>query len=195
MRVRRRSAPRGWHMAATDGGPHSGRAHWPGARSPGSTTWPATPAFPTRPSTPSSSATKTPSAARARTARSTWSRARSPPTAPGVSTAANPTGSCARHASTARTGGPAFPTEVRRVTEPLAKRGARSRRRAARPYEHLPFDRFAVESCVTEMIGEEELPPFEDGYQTWRDAFDEGSHAFNYSSHPMPIIEESSCSM
>lgn len=39
---------------------------------------------------------------------------------------------------------------------------------------HLPFARAAVEASVTELAGKAELPPFKEGYDIWREAFEKG---------------------
>jgi hypothetical protein len=39
---------------------------------------------------------------------------------------------------------------------------------------HLPFARAALDSSVTELAGKAELPPFEEGYRLWREAFEKG---------------------
>jgi len=40
---------------------------------------------------------------------------------------------------------------------------------------HMPFDEAAIDKSVTRLVAKDvQLPPFEDGYQQWRTAFDSG---------------------
>jgi hypothetical protein len=51
---------------------------------------------------------------------------------------------------------------------------------------HMPFSEAAVAASVTERIGQADaLPDFEEGYQTWRSAYDDG-HAGVFT---IPVAE------
>jgi hypothetical protein len=55
----------------------------------------------------------------------------------------------------------------------LAIRSPQNRDGVAKTISHLPFSEAAIDGSLTELDREGPVPDFREGYQTWRDAFDQ----------------------